>query len=137
MSIQIQNYSPIEMTDKQVNRGFKKGLSGNPGGRPKGSKNSLTILKEAVLAKSEDVILEHFPKIVTAVCQKAMEGDMTAAKLIMDRILPTKKAVEFSTKDNQDFGIKIIVQGIETHQSSVTIGKTIDVADGDYKEVDD
>jgi hypothetical protein len=93
--------------------GFQKGKSGNPKGRPKGTKNATTIFKEAVLQGAEEVFLENIEKITQVVCQKAVEGDLTAAKMVLDRVVPVKKAVEFGTKDGKDLGINIVVKALE------------------------
>lgn len=81
-------------------------------GRPKGAKGGETILREALRTKSEGVILKNFPKIVATVCRKAEAGDMRAAKLLFDRILPTKRAVDENTGKGTG-GITIVVQGAE------------------------
>lgn len=66
--------------------------------RPKGSKNRKTLLKEAVvqdaLAKSTDIMMCDLPKLVKYLMQKALDGDMQAAKMILDRCVPVRKSVE-------------------------------------------
>lgn len=56
---------------------FSPGTSGNPSGRPKSA--------NAELRQRLD---KDGEKIVQAVIDQALEGDMTAAKMILDRILP-------------------------------------------------
>ena len=69
---------------KQRGRPFQKGQSGNPDGRPKGSRNATTIALETLLDGQ-----------ATALTQKAIElaltGDMAALRLCLDRILPPRK----------------------------------------------
>ncbi len=90
------------------------------GGRPKGSKNALTLLREAILEKSEKTILDHFPKIVEAVCREAEKGNVQAAKLIMDRLIPARKAVEHVRgEDSPSGGINIVIRGVETLQTTI------------------
>jgi len=56
-------------TKKQ--RGFQKGKSGNPAGKPKGVRNRATLMAEKLMQDdAEDVI--------RAVTEKAKQGDMTA-----------------------------------------------------------
>lgn len=57
---------------------FKPGQSGNPNGRPKGSKDKRTAYREFFEKESEELI-----KIVIA---KAKEGDITCLKMCIDRI---------------------------------------------------
>jgi Family of unknown function (DUF5681) len=75
---------------KQRGRPFAKGQSGNPGGKPKGARNRATMLAEKLM--QDDV-----EGIVNAVLTAARAGDMAAARMILDRIAPTRKGrpVEF------------------------------------------
>jgi hypothetical protein len=56
---------------------------GNPG-RPKGARHKTTILAEKLMA--EDV-----EAVVQAVVEKAKAGDMTAARMIIDRMVPLRR----------------------------------------------
>jgi len=63
---------------------FKKGQSGNPAGRPPGSKNKFTQAIQTLLQGEADTL--------TRVCiKKAMEGDMVAMRLCLERICPPVK----------------------------------------------
>lgn len=70
----------------------------NKGGRPKGRRNNLTLLKESemkkALALATSHMIEHVPALVTKLVQQANDGDMQAMKMIFDRVIPTRKAVE-------------------------------------------
>jgi hypothetical protein len=85
-----------------------------PTGRKPGSKNKLTLLREAVLNKQEEVILSELPKIVAVVCKKAAEGDLTAAKLILERIIPVRKQSDDVSGPNGPPTINIVVEGTTT-----------------------
>lgn len=71
---------------------YKKGQSGNPNGRPKGSKNRSTIAKKWLQAmqeaknpltlESEELSQEDL--ITLALLKKAAEGDVNAYKALMD-----------------------------------------------------
>lgn len=80
------------MTDKITGRPLKKA------GRPKGSKNVITVLKEAemkrLMSMATSHMMEHLPKLVKSLVDKANDGDMQAMKMVLDRIIPTRKAVE-------------------------------------------
>ena len=61
---------------------FKKGESGNPAGRPRGSVNkNLQILRDAAEAILPDLVA------------RAKDGDLEAQKLILDRGIPRLRAV--------------------------------------------
>jgi Family of unknown function (DUF5681) len=69
---------------KQRGRPFTKGQSGNPDGRPKGSRNVTTLALEALLNGQAQ-----------ALTQKAIDlglaGDLSALRICLDRILPSRK----------------------------------------------
>ena len=86
-------------------------------GRPPGAKNKLTLLKESekkkALALCEGHIFQYAPKIVVAMCKKALEGDVKAAALIMNRVYPEMRQV-----DKQLQGINGITININKEQPS-------------------
>ena len=79
-------------------------------GRPKGAKNKLTLLKEAVINEAEDIILDNLGEIVQQACKMAKRGDTRAMKLVMDRILPARKVVDDNT-DKGSRGVTINITG--------------------------
>jgi hypothetical protein len=64
---------------------FKKGQSGNPAGRPKGSKNRATLLAIASMEGELDAIVRQ-------VIEAAKSGDMVAAKLVVDKLVPASRS---------------------------------------------
>jgi hypothetical protein len=75
---------------KPRGRPFEKGKSANPGGRPKGSRSKATVMAERLLA-------ERLDSVTKAILEKAEDGDVPAARLILDRLLPVSSAkVEIS-----------------------------------------
>lgn len=80
------------MTDEaQNNRGwFKKGVSGNPKGRPKGARNKSNILEEivnALVPVTENGKRKMITKREAALIQlanKAASGDLSATKMLED-----------------------------------------------------
>ena len=72
--------------------GFQKGQSGNPNGRPKGSKNLVSVSAKAFLEKLCDD-----PKVQAAVRRKILKGDTTGFFRAVDKIVPDPpKAVDLS-----------------------------------------
>ncbi len=73
---------------------FQKGVSGNPAGRPKGSKNKITLMKLALEGELRAQLKPHMADILTQAITKALEGDPQMIKLLLDKTLPTTKAGE-------------------------------------------
>jgi hypothetical protein len=69
---------------KQRGRPFKAGRSGNPEGRPRGSRNKVTIAVEALLDGEAKAI-------VRKAVEKALEGDIAALRLCLERLLPPRR----------------------------------------------
>jgi hypothetical protein len=61
---------------------FKPGQSGNPAGRPK-NKTPATLLRKA--------IADDMPDIITSLVNLAKNGDVPAAKVLLDRVCPPLK----------------------------------------------
>jgi len=63
---------------------FQKGESGNPAGRPRGSRNRTTVLMQSLLEADGE-----------ALARKAVDldkdGDLAALRMCMDRLVPTRK----------------------------------------------
>jgi hypothetical protein len=98
---------PYERKKPKPPQLWKKGQSGNPKGRPKGSKNQLTLLREAVLHNAEEMVLENWEELVAMTIEMAKMGDTTALKILWDRIIPSKRAVDDRVVDNKP---QIVIQ---------------------------
>jgi hypothetical protein len=59
---------------------FKKGESGNPAGKPRGARDKRTALRE--------LLRPYAPALVEKVVEQALQGDTTALKLCLDRLMP-------------------------------------------------
>ena len=69
---------------KQRGKPFRRGRSGNPDGRPKGSRNVTTVALESLLDGQATVLTQKAIDL-------ALTGDMAALRLCLDRILPPRK----------------------------------------------
>ena len=65
-------------------RRFQPGQSGNPAGKPPGTRHRATMLAEQLLDGEAEAM-------VRAAIEKAKQGDMIALRLCLDRILPPRR----------------------------------------------
>ena len=93
-------------TEKRDSRG--RFLEGNPG-RPKGSRNRSTLIAESIFS-------EGVSDVAAVVVQLARSGDLSAAKIILDRIYPASKdkaisinVADTSTPEGLSLAVKQIV----------------------------
>lgn len=59
---------------------FQPGVSGNPSGKPKGAKDKRTALRQ--------LLVPHQEKLVRTLIDFAEGGDMSAMRIVMDRMMP-------------------------------------------------
>lgn len=76
------------MTDnaekKQRGRPFQKGVSGNPAGCRTGSRHKATLAAQALLDGEAE-------KLTRKCVELALDGDLTALRLCLERIVPPRK----------------------------------------------
>jgi len=136
----------------KVNKELKKtGRGCHLNGRPKGVKNKTTLFKEAMQEGFENRLKLDGLKVFNAVVQKAIgppsrgedgellvdengkqmyiDGDSTAQKMLMDRLIPVADITKNS--DVGKFSISINVQGMETNITTMD-DKPIDA---DFEEI--
>lgn len=65
-------------------KSWKKGQSGNPKGKPKGTRNRSTIVRELLEAKATDGDGQVVDQVIRALIAKAMRGDVAAVRELMD-----------------------------------------------------
>jgi hypothetical protein len=89
--------------EKRRGRPFEAGVSGNPAGRPKGSRNRRTALLEAMLDQDAQMILRE-------IIDRALAGDRRSMEFCAQRILPRRRdrPVEFDLPEiaTADDGVK-------------------------------
>lgn len=69
---------------EQRGKPFQPGKSGNPSGRPQGSRNATTLALESLLDGQAKALTQKAIDL-------ALTGDLTALRICLDRILPPRK----------------------------------------------
>jgi hypothetical protein len=111
--------------------GFQKGQSGNPRGRPAGSRNNATLACEALLEGQAEALTQK-------AVDMALAGDPVALRICLERICPVRKdrAVRFplppitSARDAADIAAAIaqaVAEGHITPSEAAEIGKVIEI----------
>ena len=73
-----------EKSGKNQGTRFQKGQSGNPSGKPPGTRARVTVLAEKLVEDQHDDIMK-------AVIERAKGGDPTAMRLCIERLIPVRK----------------------------------------------
>jgi hypothetical protein len=121
---------PDDTGEKQGGRKFQPGQSGNPNGRPKGSRNAATLALESLLDGEAEALTRKAMEL-------ALAGDIAALRLCLDRILPPRKdrpvSFEIPTIDTAEDAkaasaalLATVAAGSLTPSEAVEIGKLID-----------
>ena len=104
---------------------FPAGVSGNPAGRPKGRRNEIVALKQEMeLAVRTHADPYKVKKVVEKVLNKAMNGNIPAAKLIFDHFL--SKATDAETEADTSRAIVFRIENA-TFAAKQEDAKPIDV----------
>lgn len=101
------------MTERKARQTeWKPGQSGNPRGKPRGARNGATLAVLAIMEKGAN-------EITQAVVAAAKDGDLTAARMILDRLAPPAKERPVSlalpdtdTAEGISFAQQAIVQAV-------------------------
>lgn len=92
---------------KPKKAGFVKGVSGNPAGRPKGSKNKITLMKLALEGELRAGLKNHAQEILDVAIRLAKSGDTAMLKLLIDKMIPTSKSIDDEAPTKERININI------------------------------
>lgn len=79
--------TPVALTSKEVRTQegtFKKGVSGNPRGRPRGSRNKITLLRQSLELSLRQEASPHMTEVLETAINLAKSGDRTMIKLLLE-----------------------------------------------------
>jgi hypothetical protein len=110
----------VERNDKGQ---FTPGQSGNPAGRPLGSKNKVNILKITLEENFRDGNFEKIADILNSVVDDALQGDKQARKMVWEACI-SKANLSEDKKDTSD-APQIVIKHMEVEKQ----GDIIDVKD--------
>lgn len=98
-----------DIATRDENGRFLKGQSGNPAGRPVGTKNQIVQLKQDLeLAVRKNVVTKDIQDIVYAMVREAKAGSVGAAKLILDKTISNAKDPE--DPESGSGGVRIVIE---------------------------
>lgn len=83
-----------EVTKPSKDYLWKKGQSGNPAGRPVGSKNKITLMRQALEGELRAQLGPSMAAVLAKAVEMALDGDSQMIKLLVDKTLPTTKVDE-------------------------------------------
>jgi hypothetical protein len=105
---------------------FEKGQSGNPNGRPKGSRNKAAAIIDRLLEGDAESIARQ-------AIDRAKDGDATMIRLCMDRLCPPRKErhlrfalPDLKTADDAVKAVAAIAAGVA--QGTLTPGEAADLS---------
>jgi hypothetical protein len=96
---------------------FVEGVSGNKLGRPKGSKNRITLLKMQTEEAWRDRNQERLDLILDMIIGDALDGDKGARKMIFDAVISKAQVTEDKDAAKKQ---EIIVHRMEVNQGEKT-----------------
>jgi hypothetical protein len=71
---------------------WTKGESGNPRGRPRKSQRTMAQLRSQ--------ISEHLPDVIEVLASAAKDGDVQAARILVERCVPSMRAIDQNVNIN-------------------------------------
>jgi hypothetical protein len=116
---------PKEIKKNSKGQFVKGTASGNPKGRPKGSKNRISEMKrELEVAIRESLDPETIKGVVQSMVAEALNGNVSAGKLILDKVVSNARADQDEAEERPEIVIKI--ENLTPPKPEEVIGEIID-----------
>jgi hypothetical protein len=126
-SDETSNYPSVERTEEGR---FPKGVSGNPAGRPKGSRNKITMLRLTLEEAVRNDGIEEMYKVARKIIDQALEGDKDSQKLVWQSFM--SKGAADPTAQGKD-SVRIEITGMSASEPPPK-AEIIDAEEADYDE---
>lgn len=101
-----------------ANQVWKPGQSGNPAGRPVGSKNKITAQKLGIEAQLRDQLNEYMPEVLQKAVEMALKGDRTMIKVLLEMTMSKAVALDDETVGKDRVQVTIRKLNIDSVQTS-------------------
>lgn len=111
-----ENSTPENAGRKQDKGRFPKGQSGNPAGKPRGARHRYTMAAQALLDGEAEALTRK-------AVEKALEGDMAALRLCLERVLPVRKGAPITFEMPAIDNAENIAKAIGAVVSAVAAGE--------------
>ena len=99
---------PEEKVPTRTTEGrFVKGVSGNPAGRAKGTKNKITLERLLLEEKLREALTIEGPKLLRRAVRSALAGNDRVMRVLLDKMLATPRGEDDSQTGDRD--IQVIV----------------------------
>lgn len=120
--------SDKEVVDRDTQGRFVKGKSGNPAGRPVGTRNKINRLKgELELAIREGLRPGEIRSIVASMVAEAQAGNVAAAKLILDKVMSNARGEDEGEERGNTF--KVVIENLTVDHGNIIEGEVIEPED--------
>ena len=108
-----------------------KGESGNPAGRPKGSKNVITVQKLMLEEAFREASETDMGKVLALIVEQALGGDKAAQKLVWDACISKQNLTEDKAAGKKQ---EINVKTMNVNQVTEIEGEFIDETEDQPKD---
>lgn len=114
-----------QIVKKNKNHLFQPGRSGNPNGRPKGSKNKITAMKLALEGELRTQMHKEMHIVMAKAIEMAKEGNEAMIKLLVDKCIATTKASEDTDEGREK--IQIVIGRLPEREPITINGEAVEV----------
>jgi hypothetical protein len=98
---------------------WKPGQSGNPAGRPKGSLNKITMMRQVLEGELRSQLGPKMAEVLAKAIEMAMDGNEAMIKLLVDKTLPTSKGDDNSGEEQPK--VQIMIGKLPERKEDITV----------------